>query len=291
MNEASKEVEEPVLTELPDTQYTLSGTAQIAYQVYGDGDIDLVAVGGPASHLEVAWEDAHAARYLERLGTFARVVRLDRRGTGLSDPAGPHLSLEDHARDLEAVMDAVELDRAALLGEGDAGRLCALFAATRLERTSALVVFGTSASGSAVLTPDRREAILDVIHHHWGEGLLLPLWAPSKVGDESFRRWWRRFEGAATSPEAARSLLELAARSDVRDVLGHIEAPTLVLHRRDDQLVPIELGRELARAIPGARFEELEGNDNLIFVGDAEAVVEEVERFLVEARQAPTSSG
>jgi pimeloyl-ACP methyl ester carboxylesterase len=269
-----------MLRELPDTLYTLSGDAEIAFQLYGDGDIELVALGGPASHVEVVWEDAAAARYLERLGAFARVALFDRRGTGLSEPTEPSPRLEDHAADLQAVIEAAGFERPALLGEGDGGRLCAMFAATRPERVSALIVIGTSPSGAAVMTAERREVLLDVIEHHWGEGTLLSLWAPSRADDPSFRRWWRRFESAAVSAEGARSLLDLAAHSDITPVLGDIRAPTLVLHRREDQLVPLELGRTLAAGIPDACFVELDGIDNLVWAGDVDPVVEEIERFL-----------
>jgi pimeloyl-ACP methyl ester carboxylesterase len=181
-------------------------------------------------------------------------------------------------------MDAVGVERAALLGDGDGGRTCALFAATRRERVSALVLYGTSASGAEVITPERRQEILDVIEQHWGEGGLIPVWAPSMVGDEAFAQWWRRFERAATTPHGARGILDMLAQSDLRRELGDIEAPTLVLHRADDTLVPIASGRALAEAIPGARFVELSGRDNLSFVGDVDELVDEVEEFLTGRR-------
>ena len=273
-----------MLTELPDTQYTLSGGAQIAFQVYGEGEIELVAIGGPASHVEVIWEDAAAAYYLERLGSFARVALFDRRGTGLSDSVEGPMTLDDHADDLEAVVEAAGFTRPALFGEGDAARVCVTFAATRPERVSGLVVVGTSASGGATITPERRESVLEIIDKSWGNGRLLPLWAPSRAGDPVFRRWWRRFESATASAETARSLVELVAASDVRPLLSRVQAPALVLHRGGDQLVPVELGRELASGIPRATFVELEGVDNLVWAGDVDGVVDEAQRFLtVEA--------
>jgi pimeloyl-ACP methyl ester carboxylesterase len=271
-----------MIMELPDTQYVQTDHGEIAYQVYGDGPVDLVAVGGPASHLEVAWENADATRYLERLGSIARVVRFDRRGTGLSDPPHAPPSLEDHARDLAVVMSAVGLERAVVLGEGDAGRLCALFAGSEPARVSKLIVYGTSASGRAVLTPARRAALSSVIEEQWGEGTLMALWAPSKTGDAAFVRWWRRFEQAATSRETALDLVTMTEAADISDVVGRIRAPTLVLHRRDDQLVPVELGRDLAERIPDARFVELPGADNLVFVGEVDPLLDEIGRFLAD---------
>jgi pimeloyl-ACP methyl ester carboxylesterase len=163
-----------------------------------------------------------------------------------------------------------------------------VFAATRPERVSALVAVGTSARGAAILTPELRESVLEVIDHGWGDGQLLPFWAPSRAHDPGFRRWWRRFESATVSAEGARSLVELAAQSDVGPLLSRVQAPTLVLHRRDDQLVPVQLGRELASAIPGARFVELEGADNLVWAGDVDSVVDEAERFLTVEAVSPS---
>jgi class 3 adenylate cyclase len=269
----------------PDTAYTRSGDVQIAYQVHGEGAIDLVLVGGPASHLDVIWENPGAARYLERLGRFARVVRFDRRGTGLSDPVSGPPTLEQQAEDLAAVMDAVGLERAALLGDGDGGRLCALFAAMCPERATALALYGTSASGREILTPQRRDALLEIIEEHWGEGALLSLYAPSLAEDPAFARWWKRFERAATTPYAARGLLAMLGESDLTPHLADIRAPTLVLHRSGDTLVPVELGRELAEGIPGARFVELSGIDNLSFAGETDELVDQIEQFLTGGRE------
>ena len=277
------------MTTPPDTRYARSGDVQIAYQIHGEGAIDLVMVGGPASHLDVLWENPGACRYLERLGAFARVVRFDRRGTGLSDPISGAPTLEQQADDFEAVMDAVGLERAALFGDQDGGRLCTLFAATRPERVTALALYGTSARGAEVVTPERRQQLLTVIEEHWGEGSLLPIWAPSVAEDPAFARWWKRFERASTTPHTARGLLSMLAETDLRPQLSRIEAPTLVLHRSGDALVPVEAGRRLAEGIPGARFVELEGVDNLSFAGDIDALVDEVEEFLTggKARREP----
>jgi class 3 adenylate cyclase len=268
----------------PDTKFTRSGDVQIAYQTYGEGELDLVSVGGPAPHLDVLWEDAGACRYLEGLGRFARVTRFDRRGTGLSDAISGQPTLEQQADDLAAVMDAVGLERAALFGDGDGGRTCALFAATRPERVTGLVVYGTSATGAEAITPERRQEILDIIEQHWGEGALIPVWAPSMEGDTAFAQWWKRFERASTTPRTARDLLAMLAESDLRAQLGNIRAPTLVLHRRDDTLVPVEAERRLAESIPGANFVELSGTDNLSFTGDVDELVDEIEEFLTGAR-------
>ena len=265
----------------PDTHYArASDDVRIAYQIHGDGPLDLLAAFGPASHLDVVWEDAGATRLLERLGSFARVIRFDRRGTGLSDPASTPPTVEEYSEDLLAVLRAAESERPALYGEGEAGRMFIHFAATHPEATSALVLFGTSANGASVVTPERREMILDVLEEHWGEGALLPLWAPTAAEDEAFKRWWARFERAVATNAGARSLLEVAARTDVTAMLPGIQVPTLVLHRTDDVLIDVSFGREIAEGIPDARFVELPGRDNIGFIGDSDALLDEVEGFL-----------
>ena len=171
----------------PETRFARTADdVRVAYQVHGEGPLDLVAGFGPASHLEVVWEDPAATRLLDRMGSFARVIRFDRRGTGLSDPTSTPPTIERYGEDLLAVLDVVEAERPALYGEGDAGRMCAYFAATHPERVSALVLFGTSKSGASTLTPERQEVVLDILDEHWGEGGLLPLYAPSVADDQTF---------------------------------------------------------------------------------------------------------
>ena len=270
---------------LHETRYARAGDVQIAYQVHGEGPLDAVWVGGPGGHLELMWENPGADRLLERTGRFARVVRFDRRGTGLSDPVAGAPTLEQQADDLAAVMDAADVERAALIGEGDGARLCILFAATRPERVSALVVYGAAAHGGAVLTEGRRDQLLEIIDERWGQGELLSLWAPSRADDPAFQRWWCRFERAAASPRTARQLLALASETDVGHLLGDIRVPTLVLHRRDDTLVPVKLGRELSEKIAQATFVELSGTDHLSLAGDVDEYIDEVEEFLTGERE------
>jgi class 3 adenylate cyclase len=273
------------LSTLPETQYARAGDVQIAYQVHGEGALDAVWVGGPGAHLELMWENPSANRLLEHLGRFARVVRFDRRGTGLSDPVTGAPTLEQQADDLAAAMDAAGFERAALIGEGDGARLCILFAATRPERVSALALYGATAQGSAVLTEDLRDQLLEIIEERWGEGDLLRLWAPSRADDPAFRHWWRRFERAAASPHTARQLLAMATETDIGHLLPGIHVPTLVLHRRDDTLVSPELGRQLSGKIPEATFVELSGTDHLSIAGDVDEYIDEVEEFLTGERQ------
>lgn len=275
----------------PQTRYTRTEDLHIAYQVHGSGDRDLVMAGGPASHLEISWDEPGVAHALERLGTFARVIRFDRRGTGLSDPLPGPAILEDQMDDVLAVMDAVGVRSAVLMGSSEASRMAALFAATHPARTSALVLFAASAVGSQVITPRVQQLFRSEFAANWGGRQMLELFAPSRVHDEEYARWFGRLVRSGASPGTAEKIMAMAVRSDLSDVLGAIRVPTLVLHRRDDRLAPIHLGRELANAIPHARFVELDGADHMPWVGDAgDDVLDEIEEFLTGMRRprAPT---
>ena len=266
----------------PDTCYVDSGGASIAYQEFGSGAIELVFVMfDAASHLEVLCEEPRVARIFERLGRFARVVLFDRRGTGLSDPAGDALTLEQQTDDLLAATDAVGFERPAFVGaSASSGRLAVFAAATHPERVSALVLIGSSVTGSRHWDPDREVAFEQLIASAWGTGRYAVMYVPSLADDARFLRWLGRFERNALSPGMARRLLHLSMGMDLRDLLGSVRAPTLVLHRRDDTLVPIERGRDLAAGITGARLV-----DSMI-AGDTNAVLDEIEEFLTGTRSA-----
>ena len=265
------------------TQYARSGEANIAYHVVGEGPVDLVYAAGPASHVELMWEERVTARYLRRIASFARLVMFDRRGTGLSDAVESPPTLEQQMDDVRAVMAAAGLRRASLFGVTDAG-LCALYAATYPEEVSSLVLWGMAASGAQAVTPELKDAVLALVERAWGEGGLLPLYAPSRARDRRFAEWFARYERAAVSPGMARRLLDLSSRMDIRDVLPTIQVPTLVLHRVRDAVVPVALGRDVAGRIPGARFLEFPGTDNYPWAGDVESWFGEFERFLTGGR-------
>jgi pimeloyl-ACP methyl ester carboxylesterase len=272
--------------QIPETQYARAGDVRIAYQVFGSGPIEVVASGGPAGHVEILWEEPLVRRWNERMGSFARVAIFDRRGTGASDSGDGPPTLEQHAEDLEAVMDACGFERPVLIGGSEGGRMSALFAATRPERVSKLIMTGASARGAAVLQPDIVGVLEELIDNSWGKGELVGIYAPSMAEDERFRRWMARLERNAVSPRGARAIISLSVNSDITEMLPRIQAPTLVLHRRDDTLVPLEEGRRLAEAIPGARLVVLPGRDNMGWVGDADALLDEVEEFLTGRRGA-----
>jgi class 3 adenylate cyclase len=272
----------------PETRYTKSGDVHIAYQVVGDGPIDLVLVPGFVSHVEGWWEEPLCAGFFERLATFSRLLLFDKRGTGLSDRVAHVPTLEQRMADVRAVMEAAGSERAAVLGISEGGAMSALFAATYPERTSALVLYGTFAEfRSWVPTPQHLEHFLRAIDETWGTGQSLPHFAPSVAEDPRFRRWWARHERLGASPGAAMELMRMNSEIDVRHVLPAIHVPTLVLHRTGDVTVSVEAGRYQAAQIPGARYVELPGVDHLPFVGDREAILNEIEEFLTGVRPAP----
>jgi class 3 adenylate cyclase len=272
--------------EIPETRYAKSGDVHIAYQQFGTGTIDLVFVPGWASHIDLAWEGEAPSRFLERLGKFARVVWFDKRGTGLSDRVGDLPILEVRADDVRAVMDAVGLERAVIFGISEGGSMSALFAAAYPERTNALILFGAFACRVRTEeypwapTAEEREAwIRSLESGRSGDDEVAHL-APSRAKDPAFVSWFRRYGRASVSPSAAVALARMNTGIDIRGILPAIHVPTLVLQRTGDLDVSPGNGRYLGQAIPGAKLVELPGNDHLVFTGDIEPVLGEIEEFL-----------
>lgn len=279
----------------PETKYARSGDVNIAYQVVGNAPLDLVFVMGWVSHLEYFWREPSFARFLLRLASFSRLILFDKRGTGLSDrvPVNELPTLEQRMDDVRAVMDAVGSQRAALCGVSEGGPLCSLFAATYPEKTMAVVMIGTYAKRIRdddypwAPTSEHRQQFFEEIRSHWGKPVGLEERAPSKADDPQFREWWATYLRMGASPGGALALTQMNAEIDVRPVLPLIRVPTLVIHRTDDQCLKVEEGRFVADQIPGAKFVELPGNDHLPFVGDQDAILDEVEEFLTGVRHAP----
>ena len=270
----------------PETRYAKSGDVHIAYQVLGSGPIDLVFVPGFVSNVEFNWEQPGRAYFLSRLAGFSRLITFDKRGTGLSDRHVGIANLEERMDDVRAVMDAAGSERAALFGQSEGGPMSILFAATYPERTRALVLYGAFArSGQRDWSPERFEARLAEFDRGWGTSMSrLPLLAPSKLSDEAFSRSWARLERQSASPAAAIAMLRMNKDIDVSHVLPTIRIPTLVLHRTGDATVNVDQGRYLATHLPGAKYVELAGHDHLVFVGDGDRVVDEVQEFLTGSR-------
>ena len=277
--------------DIPKTHYARNGNVNIAYQVLGEGSLDLVFVMGWVSHLDYFWTEPSFARFLRRLASFSRLILFDKRGTGLSDRVPPEAlpTLEQRMDDVRAVMDAVGSKRAALCGVSEGGAMSALFAASYPERTSALVMIGTYAKRIRDAnypwgpTVEQREQFLEEIRENWGEPVGLKERAPSMASDTHFKQWWAAYLRTAASPAAAVALTRMNSEADIRTVLPAVRVPTLVLHRSGDQCLRVEEGRYVANRIPNARFVELPGQDHLPFVGDQDAILNEVESFLVGA--------
>ena len=276
----------------PTTRYAKSGDYSIAYQVVGDAALDLVVVPGFVSHVEHAWENTSFAHFLERLASFSRLILFDKRGTGLSDrvPLRQLPDLDERMDDVRAVMEAVGSERAALLGVSEGGPMSILFATTHPDRVSSLILYGTYARRRRDVdypwapTLEDHRIFIDRTHQDWGGPTGAEVWAPTLADDENFRRWWAQFLRLGASPAAARGVLEMTLQIDVRELLPAIRVPTLVLHRTGDRRIEVGGSRYLAGRIPGAKLVELPGSDHLIWAGDSDAVVDEIEEFLTGSR-------
>jgi len=261
----------------------------LAYTTYGEGPIDLLCIPGFVSHLELIFEAPDADSYIGRMASFCRLVLYDKRGQGLSDrPPGPP-TLEQSMEDARTVLDEVGVERAAVYGISEGGPMSALLAASHPERVAALILYGTWAriiSGPDYpqgLPIDQVDTFMERMRGHWGEPAGLKLWAPSLVDDPEVRRWWARLLRSGIAPGGTESLLRLYTGIDVRHALPAISAPTLVMHRRGDRLMPQAAGRAVAECIPGARFIELDGDDHLP-IADPGQIVDEIEEFLTGER-------
>jgi len=278
----------------PPVRYALSGDVAIAYQVFGDGPVDLVVTPGAVSHREVEWEYPGAARFFSRLAEAARVIIFDKRGTGMSDRVAAG-TLEERVDDIRAVMDAEGVEQVTLFGISEGGPMSILFAATYPERTRALILYGAFANDrrldSSQPEPSREElqAQVERYRRDWGtkEFRFLELYGPSIAGDPEQREWWARYLRMSASPGAVVALGRMNAEIDVRHVLPSLHLPVLVLHRTGDLAVDIATGRHLAQLIPGARFIELPGDDHVPWIGDVDSITGVVADFITDIPEAP----
>ena len=292
----------------PKTRYARRGELNLAYQVVGDGPVDVVVVPSFVSHIEFFWVHPHIKAWLDQMSTFSRLILFDKAGTGLSDPVVGIPTLEDRAEEIEAVMDAAEVERAALFGLSEGGPASIFFAASRPERVQALVLFGTYATGWSlggrdaaeirsemlargfeeefIPSPeqlDRASTFQEHVLADWGEGKALACLLPSQRDLQQLAL----IERVAASPGMARATLESGARLDVSDLLPTLQLPTLVVHARDD-LMPIQSGRFLADRIPNASLLEVEGADHAPWFSEPDRIVGEIEQFLTGSRHAAT---
>jgi len=275
-----------------DIAYAKNGDVHIAYTVLGDGPIDLVYTNGIFSNLDVMWEDPNWTHYADRLAAFSRLIVFDMRGVGLSDrgPEPPYLELQ--MDDLRAVMDAAGSETAAVMGVARGGSMSMLFAATYPERVRALILYAASVKTIRAddwplgRSPEEAEEFFMTFTDRMGMGENLRLQAP-EFWTEQYERWWARFERSIATRSGFRELGEVFFGIDVRALAPAIQAPTLLLHRSNDAVVPIEMSRWLADTIPQAKLVELPGDNHIVFLGDTDALAEEVEEFLTGARRPP----
>ncbi len=276
----------------PQTRYAKKDGVHIAYQVVGEGDLDLLLVSNWFSHLEARWEIPGFAHYLRRLSSFSRLISFDKHGIGLSDPVPLDRlpPLEEWMDDVRAVLDAVGCNSGAVMGANEGSMMAALFAATYPERVTALVLANAVARPAWApdhpwgRSPEAVESLVKLIEATWGTGQVVGALNPSIANDETALEAWGRFMRLAASPAVAGAIARMIFELDIREVLPTISAPTLVVQRRANPLLPAEAGRDVARRIPGAKYVEVPGEDYGFAIGDVDVVIDEVEEFLTGAR-------
>ncbi len=276
----------------PPTQYVERGGTAIAYQIVGDGPVDLLVAPGFISHLDLQWTDPRLAKFIARLSSFTRLIMYDKPGTGLSDPILHLPTLEERGAEIEAVLDAAGSDHAVLFGISEGGPSSVVLAATRPERIRSLILYGTFAvwptaapdaySPEVIRRVENGVRELTAMVDHWGDGAPLKLFAPS--AGELQQRFYGTYARAAASPRMVRALVQTWVQQlDVRDVLPSIHVPTLVLHVEGDLVIPVEAGRLLADGIEGATIVTYPGIDHAFWFGDFDAIADEIERFITGA--------
>ncbi|MCC8975518.1 adenylate/guanylate cyclase domain-containing protein [Bradyrhizobium brasilense] len=269
---------------LPETHYAQSADASIAYQVMGDGPVDIILVRGLFSHIEFMHEMPGYTAVLRRLSRFARVVTFDKRGQGLSDRMTGAPSLEQRMDDVRAIMDAIGSAKAVLFGFSEGCPMSVLFAATYPDRVSHLVLLGSFARSKDRLPDDVWQLRCDEIVQSWGSGDTVKTVAPSQATNAEVIAQIAKFERLSSSPGALRTLLVLNRAIDVTTILPMLQTPTLVLHRTGDARVPVALGRAVARSIPAAKYVEYPGCDHYYWVGETEAMLGDIEEFVTGHR-------
>jgi pimeloyl-ACP methyl ester carboxylesterase len=276
----------------PPIQYAANGDVHIAYQVLGDGPLDLVFVAGAITNLEVLWEMSDYRRACERLASFARLILFDKRGMGLSDRVRVG-TLEERMDDVRAILDAVGSETAVLMGVSEGGPMSILFAASYPERTRGLVLCGAEVKeettddwpwGEATREEFEEAMDLDSVVARWGKGLGADLFAPSRKGDSQLRDQFGRLQVQSATPHDAVAFMRMAFEIDVRDVVPAVTAPTLIVHRIGDKVCSVENARWLSRNIEGSRYVELQGENHLPFI-DGDDILDEIQEFLTGVRE------
>lgn len=276
----------------PKTKYTKSGHVNIAYQVVGEGPVDIVYIPGWVSNIDMMWTEPRLAAFLNKLTIFSRLILFDKRGTGLSDRVTDFATLEERMDDIRAVMDAVGTERAVLFGHSEGGSVSALFAATYPKRTIALITFGVFAkrkfSEDYPWAPknDERQLLYKMIEENWADGDMQGLQSlvPSLADDKQFMDWFASYLRSGASPGAALNLARMNTEADITGILGSIQVPTLLIYRTGDKDVKVGEGKYIAGLIPNSKLVELPGDDHLFWVGDVFSVLAEIEEFITGIR-------
>jgi pimeloyl-ACP methyl ester carboxylesterase/DNA-binding CsgD family transcriptional regulator len=277
----------------PTTQYARSGPVSVAYQVVGDGPTDLILVPGFVSHVEMAWEEPRLAHFLSRLASFSRLIVFDKRGTGMSDPVSSAPSMDERMDDIRAVMDATGCERGTVFGISEGGTLSLLFARAYPNRCESIILYGSWAR--RLTGPDypygpsaeELDGIVAGMGRAWATGEWWDGGRPSPSDDARHRSWWARYLRTSASPAMAQNVIRMNMRMDIRDLLPTIIQPTLILHRADDTWIHVGHARYLAAHLPSAHYVELPGSDHRPWLGDVDAVADEIEVFLTGRRSRP----
>ncbi|NNE32062.1 MAG: adenylate/guanylate cyclase domain-containing protein [Winogradskyella sp.] len=276
----------------PKTKYAKSGNINIAYQVLGEGPIDIVYIPGWVSNLDMMWTETRLATFLTKLSSFSRLILFDKRGTGLSDRMNKYSTLEERMDDIRAVMDAVGSESAALFGHSEGGSVSMLFAATYPERTIALVTFGVFAKRKYskdypwAPTDAKRQLSYKMVEDKWADGDMqgLKSLVPSLADDDIFMDWFASYLRSGASPGAALELLRLNTDVDIIGILSSIRVPTLLLHRTGDIDVHVDEAKFIAERISNSKFVELQGDDHLFWAGNSYSILAEIEEFITGVR-------
>jgi pimeloyl-ACP methyl ester carboxylesterase len=274
------------MAEVPTTHYVKGDDVYIAYQVFGEGSLDLIFVPGFVSNIEAMWPSPNRSRFFRRLASFCRVIIFDKRGTGMSDRSSQIFTLEQRMHDVQSILNEVGSERAALFGISEGGPMSLLYAATYPERTSALVLYGAYAKRSWSADypfgwkDERWNNVLDNIEHHWGtpEGVSVTMWAPSIASDPRAAEGFASYFRASASPGVAAAIMRMNREIDVRHILPATRVPTLILHRTAERVIAVENARYMAQRIPAAKLVELPGEDHMAWFGDQDSILDEVEQ-------------
>lgn len=267
---------------VPPIEFARARGARLAYQTWGSGDEAMVAIPPLAQNIEVAWEWPQVREMLERFGKFTRYLHYDKRGTGASDRRPAIAGVDERVDSLRCVMDAANIDAAHFFVQSDGGPIAILFAATYPHRVKSLILNGSFAALAQPWSEEERIERRERMVSEWGtpKSRIVDFFAPSLASNQAFRDWHQRYERHAASADSLRDLIDVSAETDVREILTELDVPTLVIHRRGDRIVSIELGRELARSIPGATLLELDGDDHYAYVGDLDEWMPAIEKFV-----------